>query len=151
MLRDCFSSLVSARIRRLISIRIVIASRVIITQGLPRPGCARWCRAWTCSETQSTWISTIDGDDDDDETRRLARSLRACSISLRCFRYNKGLGFTEGERDRLYLRGLLPPAVLSQDVQAERVLTNLNNMISCVACCVLLAACYLLTDIAACW
>ena len=86
-----------------------------------------------------------------DETRRLARSLRACSISLRCFRYNKGLGFTEGERDRLYLRGLLPPAVLSQDVQAERVLTNLNNMISCVACCSLLAACYLLTDIAACW
>jgi len=84
------------------------------------------------------WISTIDGDDD--ETRRLARSLRACSISLRCFRYNKGLGFTEGERDRLYLRGLLPPAVLSQDVQAERVLTNLNNMISCVACCSLLAA-----------
>lgn len=79
-----------------------------------------------------------------DETRRLARSLRACSISLRCFRYNKGLGFTEGERDRLYLRGLLPPAVLSQDVQAERVLTNLNNMISCVACCVLRATYYLL-------
>lgn len=47
---------------------------------------------------------------------------------LRNAKYNKGLAFTEGERDRLYLRGLLPPAVLTQEVQAERVLTNLNNM-----------------------
>lgn len=49
---------------------------------------------------------------------------------LRNAKYNKGLAFTENERDRLYLRGLLPPAVLTQDVQAERVLTNLNNMSS---------------------
>jgi malate dehydrogenase (oxaloacetate-decarboxylating)(NADP+) len=42
--------------------------------------------------------------------------------------YNKGLAFSYQERDRLYLRGLLPPAVLSQEVQAERVMTNLRNM-----------------------
>lgn len=32
-------------------------------------------------------------------------------------RYNKGLAFTDKERDAHYLTGLLPPVVLSQDVQ----------------------------------
>ena len=41
--------------------------------------------------------------------------------------YNKGLAFSQKERDRLYLRGLLPPAVLSQEVQTERVLTNIRK------------------------
>ena len=36
---------------------------------------------------------------------------------LRHPKYNKGLAFQDDERDRLYLRGLLPPAIISQDVQ----------------------------------
>ena len=43
--------------------------------------------------------------------------------------YNKGLAFSLLERDRLYLRGLLPPAVLSQEVQAERVMTNIRGWV----------------------
>lgn len=42
-------------------------------------------------------------------------------------KYNKGLAFSEAERDRLYLRGLLPPAVLSQEVQLERAVLNIRS------------------------
>jgi malate dehydrogenase (oxaloacetate-decarboxylating)(NADP+) len=41
---------------------------------------------------------------------------------------NKGLAFDEAERDRLHLRGLLPPHVLSQAQQVERVLENLRSL-----------------------
>ena len=40
---------------------------------------------------------------------------------------NKGTAFTEEERDRLGLRGLLPPAVFSQQVQMDRILDNLRR------------------------
>ena len=41
---------------------------------------------------------------------------------------NKGTAFTEHERDALGLRGLLPPHVLSQDEQVQRVLENLRRL-----------------------
>jgi len=41
---------------------------------------------------------------------------------------NKGTAFTEAERDALGLRGLLPPHVLTQEQQVERVLENLRQL-----------------------
>jgi malate dehydrogenase (oxaloacetate-decarboxylating)(NADP+) len=38
--------------------------------------------------------------------------------------YNKGSAFTEEERDRHYLRGLLPPAVVSQELQVKLLLCS---------------------------
>jgi hypothetical protein len=49
---------------------------------------------------------------------------------LRDPHHNKGLAFTEEERDGHYLRGLLPPAVLSQELQ---VWGTLNSTCSCAA------------------
>jgi malate dehydrogenase (oxaloacetate-decarboxylating)(NADP+) len=42
--------------------------------------------------------------------------------------YNKGTAFTQREREILGLRGLLPPVVLSQDLQAERIMENIRKM-----------------------
>ena len=41
---------------------------------------------------------------------------------------NKGTAFDEHERERLHLRGLLPPHVLSQQQQLARVLENLRSL-----------------------
>ncbi len=43
-------------------------------------------------------------------------------------RLNKGTGFTEAERDRLGLRGLLPPRVFTQEEQERRVLAYLRSL-----------------------
>jgi malate dehydrogenase (oxaloacetate-decarboxylating)(NADP+) len=40
---------------------------------------------------------------------------------------NKGTAFTEEEREALALRGLLPPRVVTQDVQAMRIMENLRR------------------------
>uniref|UniRef100_J3L3Y9 Malic enzyme n=2 Tax=Oryza brachyantha TaxID=4533 RepID=J3L3Y9_ORYBR len=46
---------------------------------------------------------------------------------LRDPRHNKGLSFTEKERDAHYLRGLLPPVVLPQELQEKRLLQNMRQ------------------------
>jgi len=56
------------------------------------------------------------------------RSVIVGAPLMRNPKYNKGLAFNVVERDRLYLRGLMPPAVMTQETQKERVMANLNDM-----------------------
>eukprot|EP00241_Pyramimonas_parkeae_P004135 CAMPEP_0114237652 /NCGR_PEP_ID=MMETSP0058-20121206/7505_1 /TAXON_ID=36894 /ORGANISM="Pyramimonas parkeae, CCMP726" /LENGTH=609 /DNA_ID=CAMNT_0001349709 /DNA_START=72 /DNA_END=1902 /DNA_ORIENTATION=+ len=47
---------------------------------------------------------------------------------LRNPKYNKGMAFSEQERDHLHLRGLMPPVQLSQTLQMERVMANVRSI-----------------------
>ncbi|KAG8084868.1 hypothetical protein GUJ93_ZPchr0010g10992 [Zizania palustris] len=46
---------------------------------------------------------------------------------LRDPRHNKGLAFSEAERDAHYLRGLLPPSIVSQELQEKKLMDNLRR------------------------
>ncbi|ONK79087.1 uncharacterized protein A4U43_C01F2810 [Asparagus officinalis] len=46
---------------------------------------------------------------------------------LRDPHYNKGLAFSEQERDAHYLRGLLPPACITQELQEKKLMNNLRH------------------------
>lgn len=46
---------------------------------------------------------------------------------LRNPHYNKGLAFTERERETHYLRGLLPPVVISHDLQVKKMMNSIRK------------------------
>ncbi|KAK6264134.1 hypothetical protein QUC31_012267 [Theobroma cacao] len=46
---------------------------------------------------------------------------------LRDPHHNKGLAFTEKERDAHYLRGLLPPTVISQELQVKKMMRSIRQ------------------------
>nr|QIH54370.1 NADP-dependent malic enzyme [Zea mays] len=56
-----------------------------------------------------------------------ATSVASGYTLLRDPHHNKGLAFTEEERDGHYLRGLLPPAVLSQELQIKKFMNTLRQ------------------------
>jgi malate dehydrogenase (oxaloacetate-decarboxylating)(NADP+) len=57
-----------------------------------------------------------------------SRSTQKGVAVLRDPLLNKGTAFTQKERDRLGLRGLLPPHVHTQEVQAQRYLAHLRDL-----------------------
>ncbi|WOG84064.1 hypothetical protein DCAR_0103244 [Daucus carota subsp. sativus] len=56
-----------------------------------------------------------------------AVSVASGHTLLRDPRYNKGTSFSENERDAFFLRGLLPPVVMSQELQEKKLMANLRN------------------------
>ncbi|KAL8101634.1 hypothetical protein AgCh_033506 [Apium graveolens] len=56
-----------------------------------------------------------------------AISVASGHTLLRDPRHNKGTAFTEKERDAHYLRGLLPPVILSQELQEKKMIQNIRN------------------------
>uniref|UniRef100_A0A7C8YU65 Malic enzyme n=1 Tax=Opuntia streptacantha TaxID=393608 RepID=A0A7C8YU65_OPUST len=56
-----------------------------------------------------------------------ALSIASGYSLLRNPRHNKGLAFSEKERDAHYLRGLLPPTVVSQELQIKKMIHNIRQ------------------------
>ncbi|XP_020676952.1 NADP-dependent malic enzyme isoform X1 [Dendrobium catenatum] len=54
-------------------------------------------------------------------------SLASGYTLLRDPHHNKGLAFTEKERDAHYLRGLLPPISINQELQEKKIMHNLRQ------------------------
>jgi malate dehydrogenase (oxaloacetate-decarboxylating)(NADP+) len=63
----------------------------------------------------------------DTSARRLTHDHALGAALLHDPARNKGTAFTEEERDRLHLRGLLPPRVLSQEQQLEKVVESFRS------------------------
>ncbi|KAI5069138.1 hypothetical protein GOP47_0015439 [Adiantum capillus-veneris] len=55
------------------------------------------------------------------------RTVQSGIDLLRNPKYNKGMSFTKIERDRNHLHGLLPPAYMNQDLQVQRVMSNVRD------------------------
>ncbi|RCV25035.1 hypothetical protein SEVIR_5G132500v4 [Setaria viridis] len=87
----------------------------------------------TAAETQEG-VAAADGgvvdpyaEDEELPVMPWAYSVASGYTLLRDPHHNKGLAFTEKERDAHYLRGLLPPAVVSQEVQIKKFMHNLRQ------------------------
>ncbi|KAK9066222.1 hypothetical protein SSX86_013543 [Deinandra increscens subsp. villosa] len=75
-------------------------------------------------------VDDVSGDDaptEDEFVTPLSVSVASGYTLLRTPRHNKGLAFTEKERDAHYIRGLLPPVVVKQDLQVKRTMNDLRQ------------------------
>ncbi|GAB4850290.1 NADP-dependent malic enzyme 4, chloroplastic [Ancistrocladus abbreviatus] len=75
-------------------------------------------------------VQDVYGEDtatEDQQVTPWAVSVASGYTLLRDPHHNKGLAFTERERDAHYLRGLLPPTVVSHDLQVRKMIDNVRQ------------------------
>ena len=89
-------------------------------------GCSRsWGDEEDSSPGATRWSSTHE------ETPPLTPWVRQVISGvelLRNARYNKGMSFSDDEREKMHMQGLLPPAKFNQYTQVERVMRNVRAL-----------------------
>ncbi|KAF3674673.1 NADP-dependent malic enzyme, chloroplastic [Capsicum annuum] len=84
-------------------------------------------------ETKSTvtgGVGDVYGEDSATEDQSITPwtlSVASGFSLLRNPHYNKGLAFSERERDTHYLRGLLPPVVITHDLQVKKMMNSIRK------------------------
>ncbi|CAM8916537.1 unnamed protein product [Rhodiola kirilowii] len=98
-----------------------------------------WSECWLCLRTRtsirafmadSSYVEEVCGADCapvDQFITPWTVSVASGYTLMRNPRYNKGLAFSENERDAHYLRGLLPPAISSQELQEKKMMHNIRQ------------------------
>ncbi|KAG8380015.1 hypothetical protein BUALT_Bualt07G0149600 [Buddleja alternifolia] len=91
----------------------------------------------TSSVIEKDSISTVDGGVEDvygEDSATEDQYITPWTVTvasgyplLRDPHHNKGLAFNEKERDAHFLRGLLPPVVVSQDLQVKKMMRNMRQ------------------------
>lgn len=96
---------------------------------LRRVGSACWTKAMVTSTTPSVMAGRSIKNIAVDDKERLSKprsQIKGVEL-LRNPAYFKGMAFTVEERQLLGIQGLIPPAVLTQDVQVLRIMTNFKR------------------------
>ncbi|XP_024971288.1 NADP-dependent malic enzyme, chloroplastic-like isoform X2 [Cynara cardunculus var. scolymus] len=79
------------------------------------------------SKQNATVVDDVYSEDTATEDTPWAVSVASGYSLLRNPHHNKGLAFTEKERDAHYIRGLLPPVVVNQNLQVKKMMNNIRQ------------------------